>query len=89
MVSFGAPQGQRVGDAAKAMAFHAQGAATPPMVLSRPNPKGIFQIANFLARPGPDAKASAPGARHGYPPQAAGATPQLFPTRDTSLIGEP
>jgi hypothetical protein len=57
MVAFGAPQGQRVGDAAKAMAFHRLGAATPPMVLRRPNPKGASTLRTISAsRPGPDAQ---------------------------------
>jgi hypothetical protein len=52
-VAFGAPQGQRVGDAAKAMAFYRLGAATPPMVLRRPNPKGIFRLRTSFCAPGP------------------------------------
>jgi hypothetical protein len=55
VASFGAPRGKRLGDAAKAMPFHRLAAATPPIALRRPNPKGIFQIANFLSRRGPDA----------------------------------
>jgi hypothetical protein len=56
MASFGAPRGKRLGDATKAMPLHRLVAATPPIAPRRPNPKGIFQIANFLSRPGPDAQ---------------------------------
>jgi hypothetical protein len=55
MAAFGAPQGQRVGDATKAMAFHRLGAATPPMALRRPNPKGASALRTISAsRTGPD-----------------------------------
>jgi hypothetical protein len=56
-VAFGAPQGQRVGDAVKAMPLHRLAAATPPMTLRRPNPKGASALRTISAsRPGPDAQ---------------------------------
>jgi len=59
IAAFGAPQGQRVGDAAKAMAFHRLAAATPPMTLRRPNPEGAS-----AERPISTINRGAPGPMH-------------------------
>jgi hypothetical protein len=57
MASFGAPRGKRLGDATKAMPLHRLVAATPPIALRRPNPKGASALRTISAsRPGPDAQ---------------------------------